>query len=247
MSLRFHEIAEADHRILNPLSDHKLMLLGEICGLGPGMRQLDLASGKGEMLCRWAQRFGSGGIGVDISHDFVDAARGRAHELGVSNRVEFVTADAGHYRGGQHEFDVVSCIGATWIGSGLQGTLRLMSPALRPGGLMLVGEVYLNEQPTDEAFEAWGVGRDDYTSLIGTLDRIEQAGYSLVEMVLSSPDDWDRYEATQWQTLDRWLRTHPRDTDAAAVRDWMRQNRRVYLEYTRRCFGWGVFVLRADS
>lgn len=56
MSLRLHEIAETNHRILNPFDETKLMLLGEICRLQSGMRQLDLACGKGEMLCQWAKR-----------------------------------------------------------------------------------------------------------------------------------------------------------------------------------------------
>ena len=70
-----HEIAEADHRILNPFTDEKLTLLGEVCRLRRGQRQLDLACGKGEMLARWAQRFGISGVGVDISGVFLDAAR----------------------------------------------------------------------------------------------------------------------------------------------------------------------------
>ena len=67
MFLRFHEIAEAYHRILNPFTEDQLMLLGEICRLRPGIRQLDLACGKAEMLSRWAQKYGTSGVGVDIS------------------------------------------------------------------------------------------------------------------------------------------------------------------------------------
>lgn len=67
MTLRFHEIAEANHRILNPFTDEKLMLLGVVCRLEAGQRQLDLACGKGEMLCRWAQRFGIEGVGVELA------------------------------------------------------------------------------------------------------------------------------------------------------------------------------------
>lgn len=33
MSLHFHEISESNHRILNPLSERRLTLIGEICGL----------------------------------------------------------------------------------------------------------------------------------------------------------------------------------------------------------------------
>src|SRR5690606_8350733 len=65
--LRHHEIAEADHRILNPFTEEKLRLLGEVSRIGPGARILDLACGKGEMLCRWAADFGSAGHGVDLS------------------------------------------------------------------------------------------------------------------------------------------------------------------------------------
>ena len=58
MSLRFHEISEADRRILNPFTDEKLALLGDVAGVGEGTRILDLACGKGEMLCTWAARSG---------------------------------------------------------------------------------------------------------------------------------------------------------------------------------------------
>lgn len=42
MSLRYHEIAETNHRILNPFTDEKLMTLGAVCRLQPGQRLLDL-------------------------------------------------------------------------------------------------------------------------------------------------------------------------------------------------------------
>lgn len=49
------------------------MLLGEVCRLKAGMRQLDLACGKAEMLCQWAKRWGIHGVGVDISQLFLAA------------------------------------------------------------------------------------------------------------------------------------------------------------------------------
>ena len=74
MSLRHHEIAEADHRILNPFTDDKLRLLGEVAGVGPGTRVLDLACGKGEMLGRYlvmiqVQRQDFNGRVLTIRHD----------------------------------------------------------------------------------------------------------------------------------------------------------------------------------
>ena len=103
MSLRFHEIAETYHRILNPFTEDQLMLLGEICHLHPGMKQLDLACGKAEMLCRWVQQYGISGVRVDISSVFLDAAKNRAAELGVTERLRFVQGDAGKYPQATHD------------------------------------------------------------------------------------------------------------------------------------------------
>ncbi|MEV0595284.1 SAM-dependent methyltransferase [Nonomuraea cavernae] len=245
MSLRFHEIAESRHRILNPLTDDKLELLGEICGITPGTRQLDLACGKGEMLARWASRYGLTGVGVDISKVFLAAARDRAHELGVSEQVTFVEADAGEYKDEPRTYDIVSCLGATWIGDGLLGTLDLMRPPLSAGGLALVGECYWTTPPPEEAYESLGIAQDTFTSLAGTGERFESAGFELVEMVMSNLDSWDRYVGSQWWTLSEWLQKNSEDPDAPAIRDFLNQSRRAHLEYGRHYLGWGVFVLRS--
>ncbi len=247
MSLRFHEIAETYHRILNPFSEEQLMLLGEICRLNPELSLLDLACGKGEMLCRWAQTFGISGVGVDISKVFLAAADQRAAELAVEEQVTFIEGDAGRYPQAAHDFDIVSCIGATWIGNGLIGTLELMKPALKVDGLLLVGEPFWIEPPPDEAYAAMGIGEDDFVSLDQTLDRMETAGFRLVEVVLANLDGWDRYEAPQWMAIDDFLLAHPDDPEASALRNWRDKNQRAYLRYGRRYFGWGIFVLRLGS
>lgn len=245
MSLRFHEIAEATHRILNPITEDKLMLIGEVSGFKAGMRQLDLCCGKGEMLCRWGAEYGISGLGVDISEVFLSAATRRAAELGVQDRVVFLKSDAAEYARNQTgTYDIVSCIGATWIGNGLVGTLDLMKPLVKPDGLLLVGEPYWIDPPPFEAYAARGFSPADYTSLAGMLDRFEQAGCELVEMVLASPDSWDRYEAAQWKAVDDYLRAHPNDPEADELRRWIQASRRAYLSYGRRYLGWGVFVLR---
>jgi SAM-dependent methyltransferase len=244
MSLRLHEIAETNHHILNPFTHDKLMLLGEICQLKPGMRQLDLACGKGEMLCQWARGWGISGVGVDINKVFLEAAHQRTTEFDLTDQITFVEGDAGQYLAEANGFDVVSCVGATWIGSGLVGTIKLMLPALKDGGLLLVGEPYWIEPPPQPAYESAGLGEDDFTSLIGTLDRFDSADVELIEMVLANPDSWDRYVASQWQTVDDWLRANPDDPDANTLREWIAHSKRDYLQYGRRYLGWGVFVLR---
>jgi SAM-dependent methyltransferase len=247
MTLRFHEIAEGDHRILNPLTDEKLGLLGEVARLRPGHRILDLACGKGELLARWAGRHGIEGLGVDISEVFIGAAEARAAELDVAGKVTFVRAEAGEYLRTTAErdgFDVVSCIGATWIGGGLLGTVELMLPALKEGGILLVGEPYWISEPPQEAFETLGFGRDLFGTLGETLDRFESLGVEVVEMVMADPDSWDRYVASQWWPLCDWLDANPGHPDETELRAFLDRARRSHFKYGRQYLGWGVFVLR---
>ncbi len=243
MGLRFHEIAEGDQAILNPFTAEKLALVGEVAGVGPATRILDLACGKGELLCTWAARHGAAGIGVDLSPVFLAAAQRRATELGVAERVTFLQGDAGAYAAEPAGFDIACCIGATWIGGGLAGTIQLLRPALRPGGLVLVGEPCWIDPPPDGALAALGSADGEYLSLAGTLERFEAAGMDLVEMVLANGDSWDRYEAARWRNMTAWLAANPDDPEHAAMRRTSDENRRAYLTWGRRYLGWGVFVL----
>jgi SAM-dependent methyltransferase len=244
MSLRQHEIAEANHRILNPFTDEKLMTLGEVCRLEPGQRVLDLACGKGELLCRWAHQFGIRGLGIDISTIFLEAAATRADELEVAGQVTFEHGDARQPSVAAGAFDIVACIGATWIGGGLQGTVELMRPALREPGLVLIGEPYWLAEPPPAAFEALQCTPDEFTTLLGTCERLAASGLELVEMVVADQDSWDRYVAAQWWTLNDWLRAHPDDPECPDLRSFLNNSRRSYLAYGRQYLGWGVFVGR---
>ena len=249
MSLRFHEIAEATHRVLNPFTEAQLDLLGDNCAPHSGTRQLDLCCGKGEMLSRWAAKYGLMGVGVDISEVFLEAAHKRARELEVGARVQFVQGDAADYPEDHHQFDIVSCIGATWIGGGLAGTLELMKPAIKDSSsLLLVGEPYWMDNPPQAAYDALADGDPHlFATLPGTLERFEAAGLELVEMVLASLEGWDRYSAMQWMAVSNWLRAHPDDPEAGALRQWIDTARRDYLTYGRPYLGWGVFVLRPHA
>jgi SAM-dependent methyltransferase len=241
--LQLHEIAESDHRILNPFTDAHLMELAGVARVGAGTRVLDLACGKGELLCRWAHELGASGLGVDISPVFTDAARERATELGVSDRVEIQQGDAGGYRPGPGAFDIAACVGATWIGDGIAGTIALLRSAVHPSGLLLVGEPFWREEPPAEVRAVHG-NPDLFTDLPGLLDRFGEADTDLVEMVLADEHSWDRYVAAQWWALRRWLDEHPDDERADQVRGFHDESRRSYLAHQRRYLGWGVFVLR---
>ncbi|MGW6716763.1 SAM-dependent methyltransferase [Streptomyces globisporus] len=243
---RIFTLRESSHRIHNPFTPGKLAALGRALRLPPGTRVLDLASGSGEMLCTWARDHGVTGTGVDISTVFTDKARSRAAELGVADRVSFVHGDASGFVTDE-PVGLAACVGATWIGGGVAGTVELLGRSLRPGGLMLIGEPYwLREVPDQETAEGCHArGGDDFLLLPELIERFGDLGYDVVEMVLADQDSWDRYQAAQWLNLRRWLDAHPDDGMAAEVRAELTTGPARYARYQREYVGWGVFALMA--
>ncbi|MEU2971381.1 SAM-dependent methyltransferase [Nocardiopsis alba] len=241
---RIFTIRESEHRIHNPFTPDKLATLGRSLRLPAGTRVLDLAGGSGEMLCTWARDLGFTGTGVDISTLFTEQARARAVELDVADRVEFVHGDAaGHVS--DTPVDLAACVGATWIGDGVAGTVELLQRSLRPGGLMLIGEPYWRLTPPDEETTkaCHATGPDDFLALPGLIESFGDLGYDVVEMTLADQDSWDRYSAAQWLTMRRWLDDNPDDEMAAQVREELTTEPARYTRYTREYLGWGVFAL----
>jgi SAM-dependent methyltransferase len=236
-------IREGTHRIHDPLTPAKLARLGEALLLEPGQHLLDLASGSGEMLCTWARDHGITGHGVDLRSAFTRAAQRRAAEVGVAHLVTFEHADAAGYVS-REPVDVATCLGATWIGDGIIGTVDLLTQSLRPGGMLVIGEPYwLKVPPTDEVAQAChGRNREEWTTLPELVASLRGHGLDLVQLVLSSPDDWDAYHGLQWLNTRRWLDANPDDELWPQFRtelDRAAENHLAVREY----LGWGVFAL----
>ena len=243
---RIFNVTESAHRIHNPFTPEKLATLGAALRLEPETRVLDLGSGSGEMLCTWARDHGIRGTGVDMSRLFTEQARQRADELGVADRVAFIHGDAaGHVA--SEKVGVAACVGATWIGGGIAGTIALLAESLRAGGMILIGEPYwLRLPPTEEIARGCLAGSiSDFRTLPGLLATFRTLDYDVVEMVLANPDGWDRYEAAKWLTMRRWLDANPDDELAKDIRAKLTTEPERHATYTREYLGWGVFALMA--
>jgi SAM-dependent methyltransferase len=241
----WHAVVESEHEIQNPTSAEKVLLLGERLGLGPDSHVLDLASGRGGPALVLAREFGCRLTCVERAPEFLAAARKRIEEAELEGRIELVEADAATLEP-RRRYDAALCLGATFVFDGLVPTLERLRAA---APLVAVGEPYWRTWPLPPQPDLPGssprTAEADWLPLPETVARAESAGVTVVSLIASSEDDWDRYESLHWQILDRWLAANPDHPQAEAFRIRGAADRERYLRWERGVMGWAIFVCRS--
>jgi cyclopropane fatty-acyl-phospholipid synthase-like methyltransferase len=236
---RYFVVAEAAHEIQNPTSEEKLLLLGRRLGVGPGSRVLDIASGRGGPALLLAREFGCMVHGIEISPDFRAVAVERVTVAGLAERVSFELGDGASGRHEPESYDAALCLGASFVYGSLADAVDALAPAVRPGGHVVVGEPYWRRLPLPDEYEDRG---DPWTTLEGTVRIFETSELPVVSVIVSSEDDWDRYETLHWQSVERWLSENAGDPDAADIQRRHEHHKETYLRYGRDYVGWAIFV-----
>jgi ubiquinone/menaquinone biosynthesis C-methylase UbiE len=108
--------------------------LGEKLGLRPGMRVLDVASGKGESAIFLAQTFGCEVVGIDFGPENARQASARAAESTVGRLVSFHQGDAEKIDFPEATFDAIICECAFCTFPDKHAAASEFVRVLKPGG-----------------------------------------------------------------------------------------------------------------
>ena len=242
----WYAVIESRHKLQNPTSAEKIMSLGERLGLGPESRVLDLGAGRAGPALILAREFGCSVTCVERAPEFVEAARERVERASLQDRIEIVQSDAKDYKFASAGYDAALCLGASFIWGGLGQTVAALVPAVHEDGFVAVGEPYWKRWPLPEEFSL-DPGEEGFTTLRKTVGRFEAAGVAPVGMIVSSQDDWDRYESLHWLALEQWLRSHSDDPEAEKFREQGRRQRERYLKWERDLLGWAILIGRVSA
>lgn len=242
---KYFGITHTDHKVMNPMSLAKTQELIELLRLLDGDRVLDVACGKAEFLCLTAERYNVVGTGIDLSPFTIKEARKNVEARGLAERIDLLHMDGAKYEPDAVEsLDLASCIGASWVYQDHKGTLKALIRMTRPGGLVLVGEPFWKVDPDPEYLKLTG----QHPELCGSHARNVQIGVDLglsfLYTMVSSEDDWDRYEGLQWQAAERHAAAHPGDSDVDALLETSHKSRDAYLRWGRDCLGWALYLFR---
>jgi SAM-dependent methyltransferase len=228
------------------MSLEKIEQLITLLTLKPGARVLDIATGKGEFIIRLVERHRQiTGTGVELSPYHIADARKKHQERVPDVKLNLLEMDGAKYVPETFEsFDLAACIGASWIYGGHRGTLSELMKMAAPGGWIIVGEPYFRHEPEKEYLEAIGIARNDFGTHYQNAEVGRELGLDLVYTLVSSQDDWDRYEGLQWYAAETWAMDHPADPDVESVLKRAREGKRAYLKWGRETLGWAIYLFR---
>jgi SAM-dependent methyltransferase len=239
--LDLYDISERFVELVNPTSPEKVIRVGEAAGLAPGQRVIEFGAGYGEVLALWAERFGIFGVGVEVRPAACRRAWAKMVERGVAEQIEIIEGDGAQCALDPGSFDVAACVGAGFIFGGFRETVPALARMVRPGGRLIIGEPYWKSRfvpPEVVADEGYPVLHEHEL-----FDVANEAGFELEFVARASEDDWDRYEATNWLGLARWLEENPDHPDRARVLGRLRGSQREYTRHGREFLGWALYVL----
>ncbi len=239
---KYFAIGHSRHVIYNPLSDAKLDEIVELCDLPVDAEILDIACGNGEFLRRVCARWSATGQGIDLSPHFVKLARQRIRERGLGSDIAIHEGDGAIFEAESRAFDLVSCLGASWIWNGYKGSLTALSAWVKPGGLLLVGEPYFKKPPEPDYLAVMGMEPNAFGSHTSNIQAGRDQGLVYLHSVGASLDDWDRYEGYQSLAIERYAQAHPDDPDTPAMLKLLRRLQDAYLTWGRDTLGWAVYM-----
>ena len=72
----------------------------------------------------------------------------------------------------------------------------------------------------------------------------QDLGLTLLYTIVSTLDEWDRYEGLRWYAAEDYALAHPIDPDVPELLERVRHEKHDYLRWGRDSLGWALYLFR---
>ncbi|WP_319378098.1 SAM-dependent methyltransferase [uncultured Methanocorpusculum sp.] len=216
---------QSNLKIMNPVSETKLILAGKYANLKPGMSVLDVGCGNGTLLDLWHKEFGIVGTGIELQKESASRARNLLEGTGIT----VIEGDGAAYIPDE-SFDAVCAFGTAFIFGGAEAALEQLAGQVKEGGCLVIGDrVWKKTMVPPEFAREWG----EVPTAFELTSTARELGFTLTGMISASSDDWDRYESAIWQ-----------NAVSENMDEYLRYIQDEYLAYGREFMDWSCFVFQ---
>lgn len=221
------EIFEALHhgmRICNPMLDDDLLAVLEYLDPAPGDRMLDIACGYGELLIKAAERTAVAGVGLDLSPWMLVRAAAEARRRVPTAGLQWWLGDGKALPDGA--WDLVACLGASWIWNGFAGTCRALAGRTRPGSSIAVGDLVLKESADPDTVAAT---HGKMLTITDQHDLLRDAGFEHLERIRVPDTSFEAYDERIAASAREWCVLHP----GSRAEEYLAEQKRWAVDHRR--------------
>jgi ubiquinone/menaquinone biosynthesis C-methylase UbiE len=180
--------------------------VAELANLRPGMKVLDVSSGRGTQSIFYAQNYGVEVIGVDISDEMLQTAIEKAKKSKLDKVVKFKKGDSQDLPFENNCFDVVINECAVGIPDNSQQVLNEMVRVAKVGGVLIMHESIWRKKISDKE-------KDDFSERYGTtpleydewITMLKKAG---VKDIITEYEEWSKPEMFWKIRIDRDVKNY---------------------------------------
>ncbi len=230
----------------SPLGAEKEQTLISILNLPNNANVLEIGCGNGKLLLKIIDKYQAQGIGFDLNTNLIELANSQAKNLSNESQARFLTQDINTTELENNHYDLVICNGSSHaLGSGqdaYENTLRKAHELLKPGGLLLIGEGYWKQPPSDEYLAFIGEPVGVYHDFRGNVVQAREHGFELLYATSSNQDEWDNFEWSHKLKNRKLLQKSPNDEQLLARKQHIDRWLDGYLKWGRDTMGYGFYV-----
>ena len=234
------QISTQHLELTSPAAPENLWTIGQYVDLDTDKWVVDFGCGYGRSLALWGQDFGISGVGIDVHSFLAQRAKERISDLKLADRIEIICANAIDYDFEPGKYHVAACLGASFIWGGFRQAIKQMSACLCPGGKLMIGEPYYNQEKIPSELRKF---EGDLHTEFELIQIARAEGFDVEFVVRASRDDWDRYVSANWYGLLRWINANPEHPERQYVINYLHKNQDMYFKYQRKLEGWAIYIL----